>query len=117
MPETEVKLARKRVESEKEERLRAWYEELQERESEVVETLQHEGVYTETAFVLSHDDVSYLYIYMEAANLKKALEAGEDEEFEIDEEHHEALEECLTGEWENLEAIGHFVNPDRTGRN
>ncbi|SEV99249.1 hypothetical protein SAMN05216285_1602 [Natrinema salifodinae] len=48
---------------------------------------------------------------MEAENLETADEAGDKEEYEIDEEHHKVLRETLTGDWEELETIGHFTNP------
>lgn len=108
---SEVMIARARIASGKEDQLRAWFKEMHERESEVIETLQHEGVYTETAFIQSLDDTSFLYIYMEAENLETADEAGDKEEYEIDEEHHKVLRETLTGDWEELETIGHFPNP------
>ncbi|ELY93748.1 DUF6176 family protein [Natrialba taiwanensis] len=108
---SEVKLVRARIEDGKTDRLRSWFKELEERESEVIETLQHERVYTETAFTLSSDDTAYLYVYMEAENLEKAVEAGDKEEYKIDEEHHEMLRDSLTGDWETLETIGHFTNP------
>lgn len=109
----EVMLARARIEPGKEDRLRAWFGELRARELEVVETLEHEGVYTETAFVRSFDEPSYLSVYMEADDLQAADEAGDEEAYEIDEEHHEVLEACLSGEWEQLETIGHFTNPSK----
>lgn len=108
---SEVMLARAQVAPEKVERLRAWFREMQEREPEVVETLKHEGVYTETAFFGSFDDVTYLYIYMEAQNLERADEAGDEEVYEIDEEHHDVLRDTLVREWEELDTIGHFTNP------
>ncbi|WP_227355662.1 DUF6176 family protein [Haladaptatus salinisoli] len=46
------------MESGRESRLRDWFDELRERESEVVETLRHEGVYTETAFVRSSGETT-----------------------------------------------------------
>jgi hypothetical protein len=85
---TEAMLVRARIKPGKADRLRAWYEELQERESEVVETLQHEGVYTETAFIQSVNGAAYLYGYMEAADLQEADETGDEEVYEIDSEHH-----------------------------
>lgn len=108
---SEVLLARARILPGNEDRLRAWFEELRERESEVIETLRHEGVYTETAFVRSLDDTAYLYLYMEAENLEAADEAGDEEEYEIDEQHHEVLRDTLAGDWEALETLGHFTNP------
>lgn len=71
----ETNLARARIEDGITDRLRSWFKELQERESEIIETLQHERIYTETAFILSSDDTAYLYVYMEAEDLKEADEA------------------------------------------
>jgi hypothetical protein len=71
------------------------------------------GVYTETAFVEETDDGAFLYYYMETANRDAALAAGDEEAFDIDEEHHEVLEETLTDESREMEPVGHFVDPDR----
>lgn len=109
---TEAKLTRARIKPGKVDRLRAWYEELQDRELEVIETLQHEGTYTETAFIQSVNGTNYLYIYMEAVDFQKADEAGDEEIFEIDKEHHAVLKETL-GEGQELEPIAHFTNPAR----
>lgn len=110
---TEAILARVRVKPGKVNRLRAWYEELQEREPEVIETLQHEGTYTETAFLHSVNETTYLYIYMEAVELEEANDAGDEELYEIDKEHHAVLEETLTDDGQRLEPIAHFTNPNR----
>jgi hypothetical protein len=91
--------------------LRAWFEELHERELEVIETLRHEGVYTETAFMLSSDEARYLYVYMEAEDPEKADEAGDEEVYDIDEKHQEVLRDTLTGDWEALATIGLFTDP------
>ncbi len=109
----EAMLARTRIEPGKADRLRAWYAELRDREPEVVETLQHEGVYTETAFIQSIDGTEYLYGYMAAADLEAADEAGDEEAYDIDEEHHAVLDECLVGDWQQLELLGHFTTPRR----
>jgi len=108
----EVTLARARIESGKVDRLREWFAELQAREDEVVETLQHESVYTETGFVHEVDDAAYLYVYMEADDIEAADEAGDEEAYEIDEQHHEVLRETLDGDWGELETIGHFTNSE-----
>jgi hypothetical protein len=108
---TEVMLARAQVVPGKAERLREWFKELQNREAEVVETLEHEGVLTETGFLQTLDDTTYLYLYMEAQDLDRADEAGDQEAYEIDEEHHAVLRDTLAGEWEELDTIGHFTNP------
>ncbi len=106
----EVVLDRARIEPGKETRVREWFDELRERESEVLETLRHEGVFTETAFIHSTNDSTYLYMYMEADDFQKAREAGDKEKFEIDEEHHRVLQETCA-EWERLETLSHFTNP------
>lgn len=108
----EVTLARLPVEPGEEDRLREWYAELQRREDEVVETLDHEGVYTEAAFLDASGETSYLYVYMEADDVDAADEAGDEEAYDIDEEHHDVLSETLDGEWEDVETISHYVNPN-----
>lgn len=57
--------------------------------------------------------MAYLYIYMEAQDFEKAVEAGDKEEYEIDQEHHNVLRETLTGDspWVEFDTIGHFTNP------
>jgi hypothetical protein len=110
---SEVLLVRRRIEPGKTERLRAWYDELEEREREVVETLDHESVYTETAFVEETGNGDFLYGYMEAADLDAASEAADEEIYDVDREHHEVLAECLTGERTVLDPIGHFTHRDR----
>lgn len=50
---------------------------------------------------------------MEAEDLDAADEAGNEEAYEIDREHHEVLAACLVGEWEQLEVLGHLTNPER----
>jgi len=107
----DVNLARAPIEDGKIDRLRDWFKEMEDRESEVIETLQHEGVYTETAFILENDRSAYLYIYMEAEDFEKADKAGDEEAYDIDEEHHEVLGDTLAGDWGGLETIGHFTNP------
>lgn len=109
----EVMLARAPVERGKVDRLREWYGELEVRIDEVVATLQHEDVYTESAFVDDSGDPAYLYVYMEAVDLEAADEAGDEEAYDVDAEHHEVLAECLAGDWEPLEPIGHYPNPER----
>lgn len=107
---TEVQLARAEVRPGKADRLREWYAELETRTDEVVETLAHEGVVTETAFL--GPDGAYLYVYMEAEDLATADDAGDEEAFDVDEEHHDVLAECLTEGWTGLETVGHFTNPE-----
>ncbi|MFB6146126.1 MAG: DUF6176 family protein [Halobacteriaceae archaeon] len=110
---TDVMLARARIEPGKADKLRRWYEELQNREAEVVDTLQYEGVYTESAFIHSIEGQTYLYGYLEAPDMQAADDAGDEEAHEITEQHHDVFDEALRGDWEELECIGDFTNPDR----
>ncbi len=109
----EAKLSRCRIKNGKVEKLRSWYRELENRPSEVQETLKHENMLTETGFIKETEEGSYLYVYMESNDLEKMEKSGDKEKFDIDREHHEVLEECLTGGWERLETIGHLKNPER----
>lgn len=109
----EAKLSRCRIKKGKVEKLKKWYSELENRSSEVEKTLKHENMLTETAFHQETEEGSYLYVYMESEDLEKAEKSGDKEKFDIDREHHEVLEECLTGGWERLETIGHLKNPER----
>lgn len=109
----EVKLSYCKIKTGRVEELRNWYEELEKRSNEVIKTLKHENMLTETAFILQESDEKYLYVFMESEDLEEAENSGNKEKFDIDEEHHEVLENCLTGEWKTLESIGHMTNPDR----
>lgn len=107
----DVQLARCQIQPGMEERLRDWYAELHERIDEVEQTLEYEGVYTETAFIQEIGDISYLYVFMEM-HPEQSEAATDDEKYQIDAEHHAVLQACLVGtEWEYLEDIGHYTNP------
>jgi len=108
----DVSLARAPVDPGCADRLREWFAELHDREDEVVATLRHERVYTESAFLHATDDGTYLYVFMEAVDLDAADAAGDEEAHDVDAEHHAVLRETLAGPFERLETIGHFTNPD-----
>jgi L-rhamnose mutarotase len=108
---TELNLARCEIEDGKTDKLREWYAELHRRIDEVEETLVYEGVYTETAFIDSTESTDFLYVFMEI-NTEISEQAEDDEKYKIDAEHHNVLEECLIGEWEYLDNIGHYTNPE-----
>lgn len=110
---SEVKLSFCKIKPGKAERLRSWYRELEERSEGVQKSLEHEDMFTETAFIQENSQDTYLYVYMESEDMEEAEKSGDKEKFDIDQEHHEVLEECLTGEWRTLERIGHMVDPDR----
>ena len=110
---TDTVLTRAPVAQDEVDRLREWYAELETRDAEVVETLRAEGMLTETAFLDTSGPTPYLYVYMEAEDVDAALAAAADSAFDIDEQHHAVLAETLAGDWEHLDRIGHFTNPER----
>lgn len=109
----EAKLARAPIEPGEESRVREWYAQLQAREEEVIETMDYDGVLTESAFLGSDGETTYLYVYMESPDLAAAQASGDEEAFEVHEQHHAVLAETLAGGWEDLDPIAHFADPDR----
>ena len=98
---TDVVLTKQRIEPGKTERLRAWSDEIRDREDEALETLENGGMHLEAAFVEHDDDGDY--------------EAFDASEHEIDREHAEVLDEVL----ESPERVGDYEllywldNPER----
>jgi Tfp pilus assembly protein PilP len=108
-------LLRQRVDPDRVEELREWTAEVRSRPEEHVETLRHEGVYTETAFFERIDGDPYLTYYMETESVHAVYEAFENSEFDIDAEHEEVMREVLES-GENVadaDVLYHQVNPDR----
>ena len=108
-------LLRQRVDPDRVEELREWTAEVRSRPEEHVETLRHEGVYTETAFLERIDGDPYLTYYMETESVHAVYEAFENSEFDIDAEHEEVMREVLeSGEIvADADVLYHQVNPDR----
>lgn len=96
-------------------RLRAWFEELADREDEVRATLENEGTYTESAFLRSTDDGADLFYYMEAEDVEAAWEAFEASDHAIDEKHEAVMGEVLADEADTaeFELVYHVTNPER----
>ncbi len=112
---TEVQLARCEIQPGKEDDLREWYETLAtDRYEETAATLISEGTLTESAFIrTSETGPSYLYVLMETTDSYEPP-STENEEYQIDAEHHDVLARTLVGDdWEQLETIAHLVNPRR----
>lgn len=96
-----------RVRDDKVELLREWFEELDEREEEVIQTLEDRNVLMENTFLERTENETYLYYMVEFESEEDEQESGL--ETEIDEEHHNVLEEALdTDDTKELELIGHF---------
>lgn len=64
-----------------------WCEELKKREKEVLETLQNEGVLTETCFL--SEDENAVYYFIEAQDFEKVKAAFKNSPYKIDAEHKE----------------------------
>jgi len=112
---TEITIIRQEVRPDKVNKLKGWMEEANDRKSEIIETLQHEGVKTESTFLEESSDGTFLVTYMEAENLQEVQEAFEDSNFDIDIEYKELVQECLVDGQPvgNFEPLYHATNPDR----
>ncbi|QDG49403.1 hypothetical protein FIV42_01215 [Persicimonas caeni] len=85
----------KRVKPGKVDKLRAWMRELMERQDEVVESFEQEGVRQEMAWLLEDAD-GHIFVYaIEAEDLDKARQAYRESTLSIDLEHREVLRDTL----------------------
>jgi hypothetical protein len=90
-------LSTARVNPGKTSRLRAWYEELESRRDEALETQRAEGVRQEHAFILPGDDFDLLAVVVEVEDMDKANAAFFASPFKIDAEHLAVMDECTEG--------------------
>ena len=111
----EVALTKQRIEDGKEDRLREWVEEMQNRGEEALETLDDENVYTEAAFIEHDGDDPYLVYFVEAEDIEAAFEAYEHSDHDLDERNREVMEEVLAdaAPVSEFEPLYHFRHPDR----
>jgi hypothetical protein len=114
---TEVVLTKQKIEPDKVDRLKEWMDEVRERESEVVETFQSEGMLTEAAFLEHGDDGVYLVYFMEAEDIREVYESFSESTHDIDQEQKEVMDDVLKNPKDlgfgNYELLYHMVNPDR----
>lgn len=78
----------------KTERLRQWYQEMNGRKHDSLETLENEGVHREAAFILSTEHGDLLCVYIEVENMEAANEAFYSSPFEVDHQHAAVMDEC-----------------------
>ena len=90
-------LSTARVKPGKTPRLRAWYDELEDRRGEALETQRAEGVRQEHAFILPGPDFDLLAVMVEVGDMDKANEAFFASPFKIDGEHRAVMDECTEG--------------------
>jgi len=114
---TEAVLTNKKIEPDKVDRLKEWMDEVRERESEVIETFQSEGMLTEAAFLEQGDDGVYLVYFMEAEDLREVYESFSESTHDIDQEQKEVMDDVLESPKDlgvgNYELLYYMVNPDR----
>jgi hypothetical protein len=90
-------LSTARVKPGKTSRLRAWYQEVESRRDEALETQRAEGVRQEHAFILPGDDSDLLAVFIEVEDMDKANAAFFASPFNIDAEHLAVMDECTEG--------------------
>lgn len=84
-----------------------WCQELKRRENEVQETLENEGVYSESCFLSENEKC--IYYFMEVENIEKARAANRSSNLKIDTEHREYRLNTLKKS-EELKQLFHFSN-------
>jgi len=112
---TEATLVKQEVDPQKAPKLKRWLEEVSNRTDEAVETLQDEGVATESVFLAESTHGMVLVTYIEAEDLQEAQEAFAESTHEIDVEHKQVLQECLVDDQavDSFQPVYHIANPDR----
>lgn len=90
-----LRVAIRRIRSEKEARLRAWLAELNSRADEVRETFRDETVRAEQAYIVAGSEGPLLVYVMEAEDFGQGAKAYAASRHKIDAEHREVMRECL----------------------
>jgi L-rhamnose mutarotase len=93
---TEVHLVKFRFKEGQKEKWLRWCEEEKRRSSEVLQTLENEGMISESCFL--SEDENAIYYFMESEDFKKVLDAYRSSTFPIDDEHKAMTEETLDNE-------------------
>ena len=78
----------------KTQRLRDWYEELQDRRDETLQTLENEGVRQEVAYILDTEHGDLLAVFIEVDDMDAANDAFYSSPFEIDRQHAAVMDDC-----------------------
>jgi hypothetical protein len=92
-----LRIAFAHIRPEKEERLRAWLKELDQRRSEVLETFRQETTRHEQVFIIRGEKGPLLVYAMEAEDHSAVKAAFESSELKIDVQHRDILRECISG--------------------
>jgi hypothetical protein len=78
-------------------RLRAWYEEMETRRDETLQTLKNEGVRQEVAFILNTEHGDLLAVFLEVDDMDAANSAFYSSPHKIDQEHRQVMDEVTVG--------------------
>lgn len=81
----------------KTDRLRAWYEEMETRRDETLETLKNEGVRQEVAFILNTEHGDLLCVFIEVDDMEAANAAFFSSPHKMDHEHRKVMDEVTVG--------------------
>jgi len=90
---TEVKLVKLRIKKGQKQRWLEWCEEARRRSKEVLQTLENEGIISESCFL--SEDENAIYYFMESKDFKKAYDVYRRSPLPIDREHQSAQEKTL----------------------
>lgn len=90
---TQVQLIKIQLKEGKEHLWLDWCEELKQREAEVIETLENEGVLSESCFVSENEKC--IYYFMEAESFDQVADAALKSIFKIDADHKAVKIQCL----------------------
>jgi Family of unknown function (DUF6176) len=90
-------LSTARIKPGKTERLRQWYEEVERRREESLETQRAEGVSQEHAFILPGPDFDLLAVMIEVKDRNAADASFFNSPFPIDAQHLAVMDECTEG--------------------
>lgn len=112
---SEVTLIRYRIKDGKRERVDEWMDTVDSRREEAIETLQDEGVYSESAFLESRGNSDYLIFYMEADDIAAAHETARNSSHDIDQEFAQFLDDVIADDQPEIdtEPVYHLRNPER----
>jgi K+/H+ antiporter YhaU regulatory subunit KhtT len=91
-----IEVVFRKVRPDKEDRLRAWLKELNERTEEVLQTFEQETVRHERGYIINTSDGPILAYIMEAEDHDRAREAFQHSALRIDREHKQVMAEVLS---------------------
>lgn len=96
MKKLDIKLYRMEVVKGKESVAREWLDFLKSNKEDVAQTLKNEKVYLESYFVAEEGGVMFIYCFMAADDIGKAVQIARASGNELDKRHFEYAAECIS---------------------